>query len=368
MRRTIAVIFGLMFLVSALAAVSVAPRASAGNEEDPEVTDAEGDAEIYIWPAIEIPAPGISDLVDVLRIWVCNETDEMIRIVMQVKNLSSEVQTTSSDIRYYTSFVIDKYIYTVGAFGELSVEGMYYGLYYYPYPREPDDEGSDWFDIMGKADLDNNTVTFFIPKNLLHYPMCGSSLNIDYADSVIVFSSPVGIVGGEIVDWVEKGKEYVFKYDTKSPLSISLKPENVSAAAGKNAIFEVNIVNEGDEVVNNVRLKVDGISGWNCTFVPDEVSILAHTTNTSILTIRVPENVSDANIKITVTASCKTGNANSEATLLVTGKKVVPDNNGKEEYPPLTPKGEDSPLIPGFESVGLIGAVAVFVIMNRKNR
>lgn len=316
---------------------------------------------------VELPVSGISDLVDITKVWVCNETDETVNIIIQVKDLSSDIQKMFL-LEYSTYFIIGDYCYIVDAFGENSVEDMNYNLRRYLITEDGFKPVGD-FDITGKAYLDTNVIAFLIPKNLLKYPTNGAILDIQGSTSYMLIYPPAGPCIS-IGDSSEKGRMYSFQYDTKSDLYIYLTPEQLSVEAGDTATINVDIKNEGNDIAENVALQINGVSYWNYSFNPNTISISAHSANTSILTINVPENVSDADIEIIVTASSNIGKTNSKAMLSVTGKKVVQVqvNNNEEENPPLTTKEENSTDIPGFECFLATLAIGAIYCIKKKRR
>jgi hypothetical protein len=139
---------GILLLVLSMAFF---PNVAAGTQNDPEISDAEGDSKI------DFPC------IDILSVWFDNETDATIGVTIKLKDLDDDVLP-----RGFCHYVVD-FNDSHGGMGHYSAEAslritesgvsVKYDLAF--------SDGNVYLilsAINGKIDFDNNTISMTIPK------------------------------------------------------------------------------------------------------------------------------------------------------------------------------------------------------------
>ncbi len=360
----------LSLVLACLILAAIIPVAYAGSEENPEITDPEGDAEIWIWPIpYGFPSGSLQDAVDIIKCWFWGETDEYLCFSMNVKDINSQAAQFCDDVRYAGKFEIGRYTYFADGYtwGAGKLPNMKFVL------DKMDTEAWErvgYWEINGTVDTTKSLITFTIPKDKLDYPLVGSKLTRIQSRASLILQLPlvpIGI-GADIDDSANSNREYVIEIDTKSPLSIYMKPEIASAEAGKTATVEINVKNSGEGIVK-AKLDLSGIDGWNYTFTPAEITIAAHTTNTSKLSIQIPEGVSDSKVQVVIIANSNVGKATAILNLSLAGKKIEQNPENKSGQVGKAPPDGDGNKTPGFECImSMIGIGTSWYFKIRRNK
>jgi hypothetical protein len=347
----------LAWLVVALA-IFAAPFSCAGSESDPEMVDPTGD--VMISPGIGVaPTPSmLADAVDIVKVWFHDETGDTISATMKMLDLNKLANTDFDPqtdvmyiIRFHTSFSERNYELRA----DYSTKNWEYNLEIY----ESDNDGyADYLPINGSADFYNSFVTFVVPLTLIENPLSGDRLTMMESTAQMVFPAyPV-----YSVDWAsgstgKYGREYTFQNGTKFAISVNCVPINISVTAGENASFTISVQNDGDQA-KNVSLRVNGVQGWDSSFITNKMHLAAHTQNSTQLIIHVPENAVNGSVKITILASSDSEISSCNAYINVARDDLNPGQDKTEN-------GKNDSKTPGFDTVlSMVCIFAAAVLLN----
>lgn len=172
-----------------LALMVFAPCAMAGTQQDPEITDLEGDA-----------AMPESQRCDILSVWFWGETETSFNITIQLKSLSDMFEMTNTFFcRVYFHFNGCSYN-TDCQMSENSI------LPFHTYYMWVDSNKQISIPINGTFNFENSTITWIVPIDLISGFGPGKTLRETHADAwmnidtfvpVIYYSLHVGFVPGD---------------------------------------------------------------------------------------------------------------------------------------------------------------------------
>jgi hypothetical protein len=358
-------VFSILAILAILFAL--APISQAGNEDDPELSDAESDVQITISAVPQsIPASIVTDAVDILKAWFSNENENTIQLTIKIKDMSSELAQPFDGVQYLCWFTIGDYRYLTGAYGNGGYTELEYILFYWDVP---DDDGkfNTRVEIGGSYDAEASTINFIVPRELLHYPTSLKAISEIIAHAGLYIYDPTPISSNFLVyvsDSAQAEKEYEFKIDTMCPLSMIVDKQEISCESGGQFSLNVSITNEANESAE-INMTAIGIGGWEYDFQPKNLTIPAHCMGSCKLNTKIPEQTSESSIKISIEANSNLGNAKSDISLTVKlNESIVNHSNAGIKDSEI----KTLEKIPGFEYCLAMLAIGAIYCIKKKCR
>lgn len=210
-KKVICILYSMLFIASIL---PITNTVIAGDEENPEVIDQEGDIVgmlinfpqfFRILKTFKILDVESLDFLDVLSAWFYENQFEPDYLYTAIK--FKDLDLPNKRVIYSMHWIYDDSDYAVAvhilANGEIHIFSTYLGTLGVQY------------EIEGSIDKENKIVTFKIPKNFIGNPKPGDILSNTDAWAGLRFSKETfftAIMGDLAKDWTEYGRDYVIQY------------------------------------------------------------------------------------------------------------------------------------------------------------
>lgn len=185
---------GISALVGGILALMLfAPCAIAGTEQDPEITDPEGDA--------ALPE---SQRCDILSVWFWGETETSFNITIHLKSLNDIFETTNT---FYCRVYFDygNYIYNTDCL--ISEDSTIWPFHTWYALMKSDGNTGEALRINGTLNFEKSTITWIVPIDIIDGFGVGKTLENNHADAwmnidlfvpVINYGLHIGFVPGDI--------------------------------------------------------------------------------------------------------------------------------------------------------------------------
>jgi hypothetical protein len=316
--------FAIIIFAAFLVLVSFA--ISAGSENEPEITDPQGDVRLIgaMVAGATVAPPIMGDCVDIICVWFGNETNDSVSVTMKLNNLNN-LTLTDSDPVADTMYIVDFHT----SYSERSYEARadYFNggkwAYMIGMYESDSDTTMDDFPTNGSVDIGASTVTIIIPKSLMGNPLAGDLLTKMQSTAQTVYCS----------DWApdstqDYGKDYKFTTGSRANISVNCTAEKIDAKPGDNISFMLTVRNDGSEKTK-VSLSLRGPEGWICSFENKNLEIMAHTRNLTKLNVHVPNNAVNETVKFTIITSSASEASSCDVFINV----VEPEKQGDKKAP-----------------------------------
>jgi len=184
--------------------------ALAGNPENPEVIDRMRDVKLF--GLFTIPFQMKYEYADFIAAWLHEESNnpEYISVSLQIRNL--EGKTESLEAIYNVDWLWNQDRFTANL--HINPDGI--GLFLVGRSLNGDDMIDEWIDCDGLVDIENNVITWSVPKEYMQNPPKGSTITSIRPHTHLRFTDNSGLPLTDLfkdLPWNAKTtKDYVLQY------------------------------------------------------------------------------------------------------------------------------------------------------------
>jgi hypothetical protein len=206
MRKKIIGIFVCMLLITTLLPII----ALAGDPENPEFVDRIRDVKLF--GLFIIPFQMKYKNVDVISVWFKEESINPENLYVSLKIQDLEEKTESLEAIYNVDWLRDLDRFCVNL--HINPNGV--GSFYVGRSLDYNDDIDDWIECEGIVDIDNNVITWFVPKEFMLNPPIGSTISSINSCCLLRFTDDSGLPLMDLfkdLPWNNKAtKDYIIKY------------------------------------------------------------------------------------------------------------------------------------------------------------
>lgn len=289
------------------AALLLAQPALAGTRAEPEVDDAHGDVDVQHLVDTDLldgdaPAPEeLETSADVLGAWVGQETRESFAIHVELADIPDDRNVSSPLVEVWAHFTVREGDYHAAATLSSPRAGAPTEVSFELYEGEAH-QGA----LLGNVDVDEDVVTFRVPKPDVRDPGEGDELTrfhvtthvpesqavLDYAPGTDRDSLPA-LTEDEETDPTDLdlaadptfGDAYAFRSfeEQLSRLTVTATPPSLEVEAGEQASFAIRVDNDAD-APDEVSLSTSNAPpGWSVRVDPGDVTVSSQGSETVTL-------------------------------------------------------------------------------------
>jgi|GEM_PF-5284666 len=338
----------------------IPPGVQAGSQENPELTDTVGDAP--------------SQDCDIKAVWVGEETNETIQLIMQMADWPI-YSTDTNTIQYMVYFTVKDENYAVGVTFYLKGPlGLPSSIALFKVTYDPYDENNITEESQGAAGCTHSqssgtdSIIITVPKSEIGSPKRDDKMTHIWA-AVYNYGTtfPPGTGTRTTEDkagsYSQPGREYVFTGSVVIiDFTLSCNTPVREVDSGQSAVFFINVTNNSTTPITMQISWSDVPKGWNVSSVPKgNLSVNMNQTRQFTVTVTPPAdaaNNTEADIYIIGSVALEDGTNHTEKIKVRT--RVVITNQGQNISPPSS---LDLGKIIGPWGLPIIAVLVIFVII-----